>query len=399
MLRLGYLVPEFPGQTHIFFWREIRVFRELGDAVHLLSTQKPSPLACRHEFAAGAISETHYLYPPSASDIAAWVATGCRGLTQVRSYLRDLSPTDLKGKVRRGALVAAAVDLLNWARRERLDHIHGHSCADSAHVLALARRMGGPPFSLTLHGDLAVYGSDHAPKMRDAAFVSAVGGHLREQLEQIGVPAERIFVTCMGVDTTTLTSLGRDRSFTQGSLHLVTVARLNPVKGHAHAIVAIQRGLQRGLRLRYTIAGEGPHRSALLALIDELGLGSHVRLTGTLPENEVLKLLSEADAFLLPSVGHGEAWPVSVMEAMGTGLPVIASVIGATPEMISPGEDGLLVPQRDEEAILNNITLLANDVDKRRRIGEAARRTTERRFDVNATATALRNKILASLRN
>ena len=117
-------------------------------------------------------------------------------------------------------------------------------------------------------------------------------------------------------------------------------------------------------------------------------------LTGTLSETEVFQALSKADAFVLPSTGMGEAWPVSVMEAMGAGLPVIASVIGATPEMIIPGEDGFLVPQEDETALLEKITLLANDVDTRRRIGEAARHTASRRFDVAVTATALRDAIV-----
>jgi colanic acid/amylovoran biosynthesis glycosyltransferase len=287
---------------------------------------------------------------------------------------------------------------VQWARLKRIDHIHGHSCADAAHVLALARRMGGPPYSLTLHGDLKVYGTDHGSKMEGAAFVCVVGSHLRRQvLEQTGVAGNRVLVTCMGVETSSLTTLGRDRSYVPGSLHLVTVARLHSAKGHVHALAAVRRGLQAGLDLRYTIAGEGPHRDALLSAIKELSLGSHVTLAGTLPETEVLQLLSKVDAFVLPSIGFGEAWPVSVMEAMGAGLPVIASMIGATPEMITPGQDGFLVPQRDETALLESIAFLASDVDARRRIGEAARRTAERRFDVAATAGALRDAVRASL--
>jgi glycosyltransferase involved in cell wall biosynthesis len=259
--------------------------------------------------------------------------------------------------------------------------------------------MGGPPYSLTLHGDLEVYGTDHGSKMAGAAFVSVVGSHLRRQvLERTNIPANRVFETCMGVETSTLTTLGRDRSDTPGALHLVTVARLNPAKGHVHAIAAVRRGIEAGLDLRYTIAGEGPHEDALRSVISELDLGSRVTLSGTLPETEVFQLLSKADAFVLPSIGFGEAWPVSVMEAMGAGLPVVASVIGATPEMITPGENGFLVPQRDESALFENIALLARDVGARRRIGEAARRTAERRFDVNATAGALRKTIRASLR-
>jgi glycosyltransferase involved in cell wall biosynthesis len=201
----------------------------------------------------------------------------------------------------------------------------------------------------------------------------------------------------MGVETSPLAALGKDRRYASGSLHLATVARLNPSKGHVYALRAIHQGVQDGLDLRYVIAGEGANREDLLSEIHELGLESRVTLTGTLPEAEVFQLLSKADAFVLPSVGFGEAWPVSVMEAMGAGLPVIASTIGATQEMITPGEDGFLVPQRDEQKLFECIALLANDTETRRRVGEAARRTALLRFDVKTTAGCLRDAIRDSL--
>ena len=200
----------------------------------------------------------------------------------------------------------------------------------------------------------------------------------------------------MGVETSELAELGAERSCISGSLHLVTVARLNAAKGHLYALAAVHACLQTGLDLHYTIAGEGPHRDVIRSKIDELGLKDRVRLTGTLSESEVFRLLSVADAFILPSTGLGEAWPVSVMEAMGAALPVISSVIGATPEMITSGEDGLLVPQGDVRALSDAIFLLASDVDRRQMIGESARRTALRRFDVAVTAGTLRDAIQSS---
>ena len=397
-MRLGYLVPEFPNQTHVFFWREIRALRRMGEEVFLLSTRKPSPLTCRHDFVPTALAETRYLFPPTVSSVAAWAAANRRGLSRALEYLDGLEVSGFKTRLRQYGLLASALDLVRWARLKRIDHVHGHSCADAAHVLALARRAGGPPYSLTLHGDLQVYGTDHRAKMNGAAFVFGVGGHLRRQLiERVDLPNDRVFVTCMGVETSELAALGKDRSYTPGSLHIVTVARLHPAKGHIHALAAVRAGVQVGLDLRYTIAGEGPYRDALLSQIGELGLGKRVTLTGTLSETEVYQLLSTADAFVLPSTGLGEAWPVSVMEALAAGLPVVATVIGATPEMITPGEDGFLVPQGDEETLLKRIMLLASDVDMRRRIGETARRTAGRRFDVAVTAGALRDAVRASL--
>lgn len=368
--------------------------RRIGVDVLLISTRRPLPSACRHEFAPVAISETHYLFPPALSSLASWGANGFPGVARVRSYLSKLDASGSKNRLKHFGLLASAVDLVHWARFNRIDHIHGHSCADAAHVLSLARHLGGPPYSLTLHGDLDVYGIDHRSKMKEAAFVCAVGNHLRQQiLSRTEVPRERVIVTCMGVETSELAKLGAQRSYTSGTLHLVTVARLNAAKGHVYALAAVHSCLQTGLDLHYTIAGEGPHRDVIRSKIDELGLKDRVTLTGTLPESEVFELLSVADAFVLPSTGLGEAWPVSVMEAMGTALPVISSVIGATPEMITSGKDGLLVPQGDVGALSDAISLLASDVGRRQMIGEDARRTALGRFDVAVTAGTLLDAI------
>jgi glycosyltransferase involved in cell wall biosynthesis len=392
--RLGYLVPEFPGQTHVFFWREVQALRSSGQQVSFISTRRPADSACRHEFAPAARAETHYVFPPGPASVAKWIGSACRGLSGAATYLGSLEQSGLKNRVRQLALLASAADLVDWARERRIDHVHAHSCADAAHVLALARHIGGPSYSLTLHGDLGVYGGDHRLKMAGAAFVCVVGNHLRRQvIEQVGLSPERILVTFMGVDTSKLSQLGQSRSFTPGALHIATVARLHPAKGHMHALAAVHRGRQAGLDLHYTVAGEGPYGDDLIERVGALGLQKHVTFTGTLAEKEVSQLLSRVDAFLLPSTGVGEAWPVSVMEAMAAGLPVIASVIGATPEMITPEEDGYLVSQGDEKALLEKISLIATNVEIRKRIGEAARQTASRRFDVATTAEVLHQAI------
>jgi colanic acid/amylovoran biosynthesis glycosyltransferase len=389
-LRLGYMVPEFPGQTHVFFWREIEALQKLDVEVSLLSTRKPSPITCRHDFVVDAISRTHYLFPPSIGRQALWACRGFRGLQPMLGYLTSLKSSSIKDRIRHLALLISAVDLLKWSLQNRIDHIHGHSCADTAHILAMVRLAGGPPYSLTLHGDLVNYGTDHQLKMENAEFIAVVGSHLKEQiLKETSITPDKILVTCMGVNVSELSSVAKERNWRAGSLRLITIARLHPAKGHLVALLAVQKATQAGLNIHYTVGGDGPFEPIIRAKIEELGLEKVVTLTGTLSEKEVFALLGHADAFLLSSIGSGEAWPVSVMEAMGTGLPVIASTIGATPEMIKNGVDGFLVPKGDSDAIYSLITLLAGDIDTRRRVGVAASETARKRFDVSKTAGAL----------
>jgi glycosyltransferase involved in cell wall biosynthesis len=388
-MNLGYFVPEFPSQTHAFFWREVEALRRLGVQPCLISTRRPAPGACRHEFAEAAARETHYVFPPRWLAALAALAVRPRATVRAIYYLATLRESSLKRRALYTGLILSAADLLLHARKRELRHIHVHSCADGAHVAALCHILGGPPYSLTLHGDLPVYGTDHGRKMPRARFVATVTTALQRQVvDQVGLPAERVPVLWMGVDTDVFREDGR-RFYRTGHLHLLTVARLNAMKGHRHALAAMRHALDRGCNLRYTIAGEGPYRPEIEADIKRLGLGERVEMTGTVSEAAVLDLLQQADAFVLSSVGLGEAAPVSVMEAMACGLPVIASIIGGTPDMITHGVDGLLIAQADEKALAEAFVRLASQPDERRRLGKAARERAVRSFDSQQTARRL----------
>ena len=392
-MNLGYLVPEFPSQTHAFFWRELSAIRALGDEVHILSTRRPLPEACPHDFADPARRQTHYVFPPDWMSVLSTVIHRPVGMAATCGYLARLHESTLLEKARTLALVPCAADLWNFSRRHRLDHIHVHSCADAAHLAALCRTLGGPTYSLTLHGDLPVYGKDHTSKMRSAAFVSAVTRPLQDQIvHQVGLPRERVPVIPMGVDTDRFRDEGL-RSHLPDRLHMATVARLNPTKGHEIALEAMRLALNQGCDLRYTIAGEGPHRNVIEEQVRRLDLADRVAMPGILSEKAVLRLLQEADAFVLPSFGLGEAAPVSVMEAMACGLPVICSLIGGTPDMITSGVEGVLVEQKDVAGLESAMLMLASRPDRRAEMGQAARRRAVSTFDYRTHAKALRDRI------
>jgi glycosyltransferase involved in cell wall biosynthesis len=141
--------------------------------------------------------------------------------------------------------------------------------------------------------------------------------------------------------------------------------------------------------LRYTIVGDGPYEAQLKQEIAAFSMCERVTLTGSLGESDVADLLRAHDIFLLPSVGLGEAAPVSVMEAMACGLPVIACIIGSTPAMIRDEESGFLVPQEDAGAIEAVLSRLVVDLALRTRIGQAARTFAVEQFDVRASSLRL----------
>lgn len=395
-MRIGYLVPDWPGQTHAFFWREMSAMRARGHMLFPLSTRRPPLESCRHAFAASARRQTCYLHPPGPAALA-MLLRSAGALAAVRRYVAGLGESGLAGKLRVLALLGSAAHLAAHARAQGIVHVHGHSCANSAHLLAMASLLGGFSYSLTLHGDLPVYGRDHASKFRRAAFVAAVTRPLQGQLRQVeGRAATRVPLVWMGVDTRQFRP-PHSRPDRAGRLHLATVARLNHTKGHRFAIEAMGRARALGLDLHYSIAGEGPERAAIEECAAGLGLERHISFLGNLSEAEVLQLLHRADAFILPSFGLGEAAPVSVMEAMACALPVISSRIGGVGDMIDHGVNGLLTPQQDVSALTAAIARLAAYPEYRKQIGRAAREQAVRAFDHRIMADRLLGEIAASL--
>jgi glycosyltransferase involved in cell wall biosynthesis len=389
MHRIGYLVPEFPSQTHIWMWREIVAMREHGADVRIVSTRRPPLESCRHAFAGEARETTHYLFPPRVGA----VLSGLASMPSAMGYVSRRCESGWRDRLRVLFLSSCACDLLIWSKRFRIRHIHSHSCADAAHVVAMCRAMGGPEYSLTLHGDLPVYGVDHRAKMGRAKFVATAGEHLIDSVvREAGVDPRRVFSNPMGVDTDRFVDLERRQS-DPGRIRLLTVARLHRCKGHVLALRAARRLMEQGIDVRYTLAGDGPHRDEIESEVKSIGLVDRVDLLGSVSEDRVLDLMQTHDVFVLSSIGAGEAAPVGVMEAMSCGMPVVCSRIGSTPQMIEDGRTGVLVDQADVDGLVTALLRLARDVKLREAIGREARAYARAHFDSRAGAERLLSRI------
>jgi colanic acid/amylovoran biosynthesis glycosyltransferase len=386
MASLGYLVPEFPNQTHAFFWREVQAMRAMGVKVLFLSTRRPPDDACPHDFAEAARAETRYLFPPPMGATARFLARRPLRTAAALRYVAGLTESSAVNRAKVAAMLPSAAELCLQARAFGVTHVHVQSCANTAHLAALANILGDLPYSLALHGDLEVYGTDHRSKFARAVMVRTSSRQLIDQVRSIdpGKPCQDI---SMGVE------IDRFRPATEPAARavpqFVTVARLNPTKGHVFFLRAMRQVLDEGLQLGYTIIGDGTEKAAIMAEIDRLGLGSTVTMRPSMSQGDVLDVLHGSDGFVLTSFGEGEAAPVAVMEAMSAGVPAICSDIGGTSDMITDGVDGLLVAQRDEASIATALRRLVTDGDLRARLGRGARLRAERQFDCAVKAREL----------
>lgn len=366
---IGVLIPEFPGPTHILFWREILRLRELGATVHVASTRR-SAEPCPHDFAQ---EPCHYVWPPTG--LAPRVPAARRIAEQIRFAL-GLPEGGWRERLRVLAMIPSSWSLAAWARAHGIEHLHIHSFANSAYLGALLRIGEGIPFSIVLHGDIEVYGLNHAAKLAQAAFACAVDTKLRATIDEVlpGVCLDRLS-TC-GVPVETFAAAEREPV---PVLRLISVGRLNHCKGISFTLAALAR-LRGEVPLTYTLVGSGPDEDDLRREVSALGLDDIVTFLGPKGEAECAELLRRHDLAVLTSHGKGEASAIAIREAMMTGMPVIMSDIGEARNMIAPYETGLIVPQRDPDAIADAIRWFHTNRDRMPAMGAAARARAERDF-------------------
>jgi glycosyltransferase involved in cell wall biosynthesis len=212
--------------------------------------------------------------------------------------------------------------------------------------------------------------------------VLAVSARLAERMSaETGFPLPQIRTIRNGVD---LGRFGRvSRADARASLGLAkdelvigTMGRLVPVKDQAALIEAACLLHDFGLYPTVIIAGDGPLRGELEAQVAAAGQSARIRLLGQRADPELV--LAALDAYVLSSISEG--MPNTVLEAMATGLPVVATRVGGVDELIEPGITGFVVPPRDPDALARAIETLLRDPGLRRTIGTAARMRAESEF-------------------
>ena len=393
-LRIGYLVPQFPGQTHIFFWRELQALEALGHNVDIISTNLPVQKLMSHGWTQDAIARTTYLGKP---DLPAALGALARLLP------RGLPLWMARGGVAFGKDVlltlSAAQQLLRHARAQGLDHIHVHSCGKSALIAALAHRMGGPTYSLTLHGPLSEYGPGQRFKWQGAAFATVITQQLFDAVheELSGSLPERLFVQPMGVDTDALRRTTPYVPAMHGKpIRVFSCGRLNLVKGHQDLMQTIRLLLDQGVDVRLEIAGEDDaggtgYRQVLEKTLKDLHLRDHVKLLGAISADAVRDRLMESHVFALAS--WNEPLGVAYMEAMACEVPTIGTEAGGVPELIVDGVSGRLVPPRNPRVMAQAIRDLSYDPEAAMRLSQGGRARVEAHFTSKAGAATLAQEI------
>ena len=166
----------------------------------------------------------------------------------------------------------------------------------------------------------------------------------------------------------------RDKS--SNTIRALCVARFHEQKGHYYLLKAISE-LPEDVNFELDLYGDGELEENLKSLVAEMGLGEKVSFKGR--SSEIYSIMPSYDMLILPSLWEG--MPNVVLEAMASGLPVIATAVDGTVELVDDGLTGFLVEPRSEKAILNALIKMLSSEEKRLSMGKAGRKLAEERFD------------------
>jgi glycosyltransferase involved in cell wall biosynthesis len=288
-------------------------------------------------------------------------------------------------------------------RADQVQHVHAHFASHPAAAGFIIHRLVGIPYSFTAHGsDLHRDRHMLCEKVAEAAFVAAISEYNKELIvsECRGNYRQKVKVVHCGVDTEVFQARSHETPYEKGEnpFMILCVGTLHEVKGQPYLIEACRYLQERGYTFECHFIGDGPDRKALNELVEQAGLSDKVLFHGRLTRDEIVRLLLDTDVLTVPSVptrdGRREGIPVVLMEAMGSGVPVIASNLSGIPELVNDLLTGLLVPPRDASFLADALERYIQDPGLRRRLGNAGRAKVVEEFDLNKNAEMLLQNFL-----
>jgi colanic acid/amylovoran biosynthesis glycosyltransferase len=393
-MKVGYLTNCFGSQSHTFIRREIRALRALGVDVCLFGIREDKQN--RADDADDLVAETRYLYPLDYADIAKQNLHYLKRSPRryFRGAIRAFTSPEF-GLRRRAKMLYHYFVAAHHARQienQGVTHIHAHFLNVSASIAMYASWHSRIPFSVTVHS-AGTYRTAHiigvAQKLREAEFLIMISRHNIEYFDAIAPCRGKSHVVRCGIDLANFQMREQfPRVGAAEKYRLLAVGRFVEKKGFVHLIEAARLLKDRRIAFSLTFIGDGPLLDKVRERAAQLGLSGDVVFAGRQGAGEVRSAMAEAHVLIVPSVtsktGEKEGLPVVIIEAMATGVPVVASDHSGIPEIVRPNETGYLTPEGDAHKIADAIsTALESEPMK---IVRNARDLVESEFDIMRVA-------------
>lgn len=392
LLRIAMLTssyPLYPGDTTAPFIEELAAhLAGLGHEVHVALPRHPRLRRASRE---RGVWLHPFRYAPGLRRLQVWgYASALTGDVGLKGAAYAVAPL---------ALAASAAACAALARRISPDLLVAHWVIPNGPPAALVARRTGLPLVVSLHGSDVFLAERQAAIGRAARFafaaasaVTACSPDLAERATRLGAHPARGEVIPYGVDAARFRPAGaatrqavrRQLGLRDGERLVLAGGRLVHKKGLDVAVAAFAApalAAHMGTA-RLVLFGDGLLRQALEAQVARLGLAERVLFTGRVERDHIPALFAAADLFLLPSVhdhaGNVDGLPNALLEALASGLPVVASRVAGVPTVIDDGVEGLLTPEGDASALAVAVATLLDNPARAAELGRAARTRVER---------------------
>jgi colanic acid/amylovoran biosynthesis glycosyltransferase len=396
--KIAYIVSRFPHLPETFILREMISLEQLGWQIELypLIVQQQDLI---HQEARPWLARAHTVPWLSPEVLGANLGRLIRHPRQYlslfwRTLMENLSSP--KFLVRAVLLFPRAAWMANRLKKTGVTHIHAHYATHTALVAWLVNQMTGIPYSITVHAhDIFVEKPMLATKLQGSVFVSAVSEFNRKYLADLFGPwvQQKTQIIRCGIDPAYYGNEKQINPVGTDHLEIISVGSLQPYKGHIYLVKACAELQKRGIPFRCRIVGGGDLRSMLERSISEHHLEGRVELMGPRTQDEVSQLLRTANCYVQPSVitpsGKMEGIPVALMEAMASGIPVVATSISGIPELVKNGDTGWLVPPEDVKALAEVLSQIYTDPSEARKRASSGRRWVLDEFELSSNAKRL----------
>ena len=304
-------------------------------------------------------------------------------------FVKRASPIEYRGEYQM---------LSSLLERRGADLMHIYFGHTGVHLLPFIERWSRPCV-VSFHGaDVALkpeirdYGRKLKRLFNSVPLVLSRSDSLSQRLIALGCPPEKLRLCRTGVPLRQFPFVPRDAP-TDGRWRLLQACRLIPKKGVATTLCAFAIFQKEFPKAELVIAGKGPLQAHLEELAEELGIASKVHFHGFLTQGELMDLYSQSHIFVHPSETppdkNQEGVPNSVLEAMSTGLPVVATNHGGIPEAVEHGRGGLLVDERDFESLATSLKEIARSRNAFREMGLLASEYVAANFEQTAQVRQL----------
>jgi colanic acid/amylovoran biosynthesis glycosyltransferase len=386
-LRIGYFTGIYPRATDTFIQREVHGLRDRGFDVRTFSVRKSG---ADHDVSAQIREEkrnTCYLLP--ASPLRLLAANLSWLFTAPLSYLHTLwlawisAPAGWRKWVYQLYYFQEAVVLSRELQRQQITHLHNHLGDASGTVTLLACQMAKIGFSITFHGPHIFFEPAQwalREKVRYSRFVVCISHYCRSQVMLFSDQADwaRLKIIHCGVDLARYSyAVPRERG-----CKLLYTGRLAAEKGLPVLFDCLGQLRARGYAFELTLVGDGPDRGALEGLAQVAGIAGCVKFAGFAGQDEVLGYLRESDMLLLPSFAEGV--PVSLMEAMACGVPVVATHVGGVVELVEHQQTGQVVHAGDPDSLRDAIARYLDDRALRMHVSRKGRERIVAEFNLDS---------------